>query len=148
MHRRQSASKSAKTSPRAGDWRVTRSRFAIPSLFCHPTHHSRCLGAFATNSKFPRNWMRRGSSPRFAASATAARERVTSVVTSVCSIWLRQRSTLCASVMVARRYLERRDNTRRSSTSSYSLTCVGFPTWTCKFVCQDVIIIYVTYAYS
>lgn len=35
-----------KTSPRAGDSRVTRSRFAIPSLFCHPTCHplTRCLG--------------------------------------------------------------------------------------------------------
>lgn len=90
---------SAPTSPRAGDPRVTRSRFAIPPLFCHPTPPpmrrptARCPRRILN---FLRNWMRRGSSPRFAAFATAARERVTDVVTSACSIWLRQRSTLCA----------------------------------------------------
>lgn len=60
-----------------------------------------------------------GSWSRFAASASAARgNRVTDVVTSTCSIWLlsTRGAHSVRSVMTARRYLERRNNTRRSST--------------------------------
>lgn len=97
--------------PRVSISRVTRSRCAIPALFRRSILPMRDVPRSTRNTKFPRNWMQRESSPRFGASATG------NVVTRRgCNFrhhLLRVGEHTVFSVMVARGYLECRQNTHR-----------------------------------